>query len=109
MADDHTKHYDLIKPEVGGSPETWGEKLNSNFEDLDGKIHDHKEDLDKKISDHKEDLDKKISDQKDDIKNGDLKVGKAKTVKVGGNYGEITVSTDEPSGGKDGDIWLVVD
>lgn len=45
MADTFTPNYNLVLPEVGGSPDTWGGKLNQNFntvdltlEDLDGKI-----------------------------------------------------------------------
>jgi hypothetical protein len=35
MADQLTPNLGLIKPDVGGSDDTWGEKLNSNFDKLD--------------------------------------------------------------------------
>lgn len=40
MADSHTTNYNWTLPEVGGSPDTWGGKLNQNWKDVDGKVHD---------------------------------------------------------------------
>ena len=40
MADGATPNYGLILPEVGASPDTWGTKLNANFDEIDGIMHD---------------------------------------------------------------------
>lgn len=43
MADSLTANYNLIKPEIGGSQDTWGSKLNVNFDQLDSIIKDIQE------------------------------------------------------------------
>jgi len=38
MADQNTTNYSFIKPEIGASEDTWGEKLNDNWDSADTEI-----------------------------------------------------------------------
>jgi len=36
MADTLTPNYSFVKPEIGGSDDTWGNKTNDNWDKVDG-------------------------------------------------------------------------
>lgn len=38
MVDTTTTNYGFVKPEISGSPDTWGNKLNSNFDIVDAQL-----------------------------------------------------------------------
>lgn len=77
MADSLTPHYNLLKPEISGSANTWGNKLNENADAIDGIL-----------------FDKAAKDMSNVSKDT-----------VQGAFG-LTVSSDAPSGGADGDVWF---
>lgn len=89
MADTTTPNLGLVKPEIGASNNTWGDKYNANMDDIDAAFGE--------MSDDKADADLSNVSQSD----ARTKVGTGTMA-----YRAVTISTSAPSGGADGDVWL---
>lgn len=106
MAD--TTNYAWTKPTVGGSDDTWGTILNTAFDDIDADL--------KALADAQTaaaELARLITvDGAGSGLDADLLDGTQgnKYLKHGGSYtsATVTVSTSDPSGGSDGDVWFKV-
>lgn len=104
----NTTNYAWSKPTVGGSDNTWGTTLNTALDDIDADL--------KAVADGVtpaalltaiKTVDGAASGLDADLLGG---VASGKHLKHGGSQtsGTVTVSSSAPSGGSDGDIWLVV-
>ena len=51
MADTTTQDYSFVKPEVGASDDTWGEKLNANWDSADSLLSGMVSDIEGKVDD----------------------------------------------------------
>ena len=106
MAD--TTNYGWTKPVVNGSDNTWGTILNTALDDIDANLkalsnlQTAASELARLLT-----VDGPGSGLDADLIDG---VQGNKLLKHAGTYtsGNITVSTGDPSGGADGDVWLKV-
>ena len=135
MADSSTTHYALTQPEVGGSPDTWGTKLNEALEDIDGLLFtiatvanaalpaasysaaDVKAKL-LTVDGSGSGIDADLLDGQDGAfytNASSMNAGTLATARMaaqvlrhvsGYTSGQVFVSFSDPSGGNDGDIWL---
>jgi hypothetical protein len=148
MADTLTLNYSWVKPEVGGSPDNWGDKLNATIDAIDARVktvadaaaaaQTKADTADTKATaalpsasytalDVRSKLltvDGAGSSVDADLLDGEhgayyLALGNAtgtlaaarlqgNVLRNGYSSAIVTVSTADPSGGSDGDIWLKI-
>ena len=135
MADTNTANYGWTKPEVGGSPDTWGTKLNDDLDDIDTSLKavsnvanaalpaSSYTAADVKAKMLTQDgagstLDADLLDGQEgtfytsasNLSAGTLALARLhpQTLRHNLSYGsaQVYVSSSAPSGGSDGDIWL---
>jgi hypothetical protein len=149
MADTLTTNYSWVKPEVGGSPDTWGVKLNATIDSIDAQVKANSTatstaqttanaaqatasaalpassytalDVRSKLltvqgqgsginSDYLDDQHGSFYLNSSNQNAGTLPLSRLPGSALRNGYGSalVTVSTNAPTGGTDGDIWLRV-
>jgi hypothetical protein len=149
MADTLTPNYSWIKPEVGGSPDTWGTKLNGTIDSVDAQVKTVSTaaanaqstanaaqtvaaaalpaasytalDVRSKLltvhgqgsginADLLDDQHGAFYTNASNLSSGTLPVARLPGSALRNGYGSavVTVSTNAPTGGADGDVWLRV-
>lgn len=104
----NTANYAWAKPTVGGSDNTWGTVLNTALDDIDADLDALADTVTPAaLLAAVKTVDGDASGLDADLLGG---VANGKHLKHGGSQtsGTVTVSSSAPSGGSDGDIWLVV-
>lgn len=93
MPDTNTAHYNLVKPDPGGSSGTWDDKLNANFDSIDTDLFAVSE-----VADGAASAASNAQDTADAALAGSAQMART-VVTVGGSGASLTATVDLSAGG----------